>query len=163
VPGDLLLAGRVGKPHGLSGEVYVDRISDDPRRFEPGSQLIHEDGRVLTIAAVRPHGDRFLVRFEDVDDRNAAERLRGALYVPAAERRALDEDEYWPDDLIGMEVVDVSGARLGTVTDVRGTGAQDLLVVDGRSFVPMVKEIVRDVDVEARVIAIDPPEGLIGS
>lgn len=157
----LLLAGQIGKPHGLSGEVYVIRISDDPRRFQPGSRLLRSDGTELVIVSARPHRDRFLVRFEGVDSRTAAESLRGPLYVPGTERRDLEEDEYWPDDLVGCTVVTVSGKSAGIVSDVTGNAAQDLLVLDSGALIPMVKEIVMAVDLETRTITVDPPEGLL--
>lgn len=160
----MLLAGKIGKPHGLGGDVYVEQISDDPRRFEPGSRLIHEDGRELLVARARPHRDRFLVTFEGYRSREEAEGLRGALFVPDEEVRSLGEDEYWPDDLIGCTVLDPDGGRLGEVTGISLGAAQDLLEVlteKGERLVPLVKEIVTDVDVTARRVAIDPPEGLL--
>ena len=160
-----MLAGQIGKPHGLGGEVYVVRISDDPRRFEPGSQLLHEDGRALVVAAARAHRDRFLVSFEGFDDREAAETLRGALFVPAEEARELEAGEFWEHDLEGLEVVLAqTGEVVGTVSYVLPGAAQDLLVVDtdaGERLVPLVGEIVTEVDVEAGRVSIAPPEGLL--
>lgn len=144
----------------MAGEVYVVRISDDPARFEVGAHLLHEDGRTLVIETARAHRDRFLIRFEGISTRTEAERLRGALYIDASDRRLLGSDEYWPDDLVGCTVTDISGHGFGTVTDVTSNPAQDLLVVDGKHFVPMVKEIVVEVDVSRSRIIIDPPEGL---
>lgn len=160
----MLLAGKIGKPHGLAGEVYVERISDDPRRFEPGSRLIHEDGRELAVARARPHRDRFLVLFEGFSSREEAEALRGALFVPDGEIRDLAEDEYWPDDLVGSAALDTLGRQLGTVTGVVGGPAQDLLQIDtdnGERLVPLVKEIVVSVDIDAKTLTLDPPEGLL--
>ena len=160
----MLLAGQIGKPHGLAGEVYVVVISDDPRRFESGSTLHHSDGRTLVVERARAHADRFLVKFEGVDDRPAAESLRGALYVPDEDVRRLDEDEYWYDDLVGCMVVRSTGDEIGTVRSVLERPAQDLLEVDtprGPRLIPIVKEIVVDVDTKTRRIVIDPPEGLL--
>lgn len=122
--------------------------------------MIHEDGRTLTIETARAHHDRLLVKFVEIPDRTAAEQARGPLYVDAGDRRDLDPDEFWPDDLIGCRVVDTGGVDHGEVTDVSSNAAQDLLVVDGRYHVPMVKELVVEVDIEHRVITVDPPEGL---
>ncbi|MFN2587160.1 MAG: ribosome maturation factor RimM [Actinomycetota bacterium] len=161
----LLLAGQIGKPHGLGGEVYVIRISDDPRRFEPGSTLRHEDGRALTIESARDHRNRLLVKFEGVDGRTEAETLRGALYVEESEVRELASGEFWERDLEGLAAVHArTGAALGTVAYVRPGPAQDLLVLDtpaGERLVPFVEAIVTGVDVEAGRVTIDPPEGLL--
>lgn len=159
----MLLAGEVGKPHGLAGEVYVVVISDDPRRFEPGAVLQHEDGRALTIERARAHGERFIVKFDEIDDREMAEGLRGPLYVPSTAARSLEDDEFWTDDLVGCAVMSRTGAELGTVARIVPGTAQDLLevaTVTGTRLVPAVKAIVVEVDPAARRIVVDPPEGL---
>lgn len=160
----MLLAGEIGKAHGIKGEVYVMRISDDPRRFEPGSRLVHADGRTLTVESSRPHRDRFLVKFEEASTRPAAEGLRGRLYVTEDERRDLGDGEFWIDDVVGAHAVLASGESAGTITAVIPGVAHDLLEVataHGARLVPLVKEIVVDVDVVARRVTIDPPEGLM--
>lgn len=140
------------------------RISDDPKRWEPGSLLKHEKGRDLVVEAARGHRDRFLVTFEGVETRSEAELLRGALYVAEEEKRELEEDEYWLQDLVGCRVETVDGDAIGEVVDVIEAPAQDLLVVstpDGERYVPMVKEIVPSVDVAARTVTVAPPDGLL--
>jgi 16S rRNA processing protein RimM len=159
----MLLAGEVGKPHGLAGEVYVVVISDDPQRFQPGSQLHRDDGSTLVVATSRAHGDRFLVRFEGTDTREQAMFLRGPLFVPGEETRTLEDDEFWHDDLVGCAVV-VGEVPVGTVTGVLSGPMQDLLKIDttnGERLVPLVKPIVVKVDTGARRILLDPPEGLL--
>lgn len=158
-----LLAGEIGKPHGISGEVYVVPISDDPRRFQTGSTLLWED-RSLVVEATRPHGNRFLVKFEGIETRDQAETLRGPLYVPIEEARSLEEGEFWQHDLVGCEVVSSDGQPAGAVTQVVTGAAHDLLVVatsKGERMVPLVKDIVVSVDPEARTIVVDPPAGLL--
>lgn len=160
----MLLAGQIGKPHGIAGEVYVIRISDDPDRFSPGTSLVHEDGRELIVESTRPHRDRFLVKFEGIDTRSRAERLRGGLYVRLEEVRALETDEFWPHDLVGSEVITSEGRPIGKITEVRPGSAHDLLIVDteaGERMIPAVKAIVTSVDVGAHRITIDPPAGLL--
>ena len=160
----MLLAGQAGKPHGLAGDVYVVPISDDPRRFEPGSKLLREDGSTLVIESVRRHTNRFLVKFEGVESRDAAEKVRGPLFVSEEDVRVLDEDEFWPHELEGAEVVDRAGERVGTVTRLVPGAAQDLLAVEterGERLVPLVKEIVSSVDVAGGRVTIDPPAGLL--
>jgi 16S rRNA processing protein RimM len=161
---ELLLAGEAGKPHGVGGEVHVVRISDDPTRFEPGSRLVHADGRELVIETARPHGNRLLVKFEQVDDRDAAGSLRGALYVPSSATRTLEPGEFWSHRIVGCEVRTVAGTEIGRVAEVVPGPAQDLMRVatpDGERLIPMVEAIVVEVDMDARVVTIDPPEGLI--
>lgn len=140
-------------------------LSDDPRRFEEGAQLTHEDGRVFVVAGSRPHKrDRLLVKFEGIDSRDQAEKLRGPLYAPPGEARELEPDEYWPRDLIGCEVVDQEGRRLGQVGAVVPSVGQDLLEVitpTGPGLVPLVKPIVTAVDLDGRRITVDPPAGLL--
>lgn len=160
----MLLAGEVGKPHGLAGDVYVVVISDDPGRFDPGSVLHTEAGDRLTIEQARRHGDRFLVKFEGCDTRADAERLRGPLYVAAEQARALDDDEYWHDDLVGLAVVSPDGSEVGRVAAVVSGPAQDLLDVTtpaGSRLVPVVKEIVVSIDVDGGRVVVDPPAGLL--
>lgn len=160
----MLLAGEVGKPHGTAGEVYVLRISDDPHRFDAGARLWHADGRELVVEESRTHRDRLLIKFEGIETRDAAATLRGGLFVRAQDRRELDDSEFWVGDLVGSSVVLPNGASVGRVKDVITGEAQDLLVVEteaGERMVPLVKEIVTEVDVDSRRVVVDPPEGLL--
>jgi 16S rRNA processing protein RimM len=160
----MLLAGEIGKPHGLTGEVYVVPISDDPRRFQPGATLIHHDGTALVVESARAHGNRFLVKFANVDGRVEAERLRGSLFVRVEETRALEQDEFWPHELSGCNVSLTNGESVGRIVRVVPGAAQDLLLVatkGGERLVPAVKDIVIDVDVRQRRVVIDPPAGLL--
>jgi 16S rRNA processing protein RimM len=105
-----------------------------------------------------------LVKFEGSTSRDDAERLRGPLYVSATDVRNLEDDEYWPHDLIGCSVSGRDGGAIGEVVRVVPGAAQDLLVVrtdGGEKLIPMVKEIVVDVDLGKRSLTIDPPEGLL--
>jgi 16S rRNA processing protein RimM len=163
-PPEVLLVGRVGKPHGLDGEVYVMPISDDPGRFSAGSELRHERAGALVVASARRHRNRLLVRFDGIATRSAAESLRGALYVEPGQLRELSPHEYWEHELIGCTVVDRAGAEVGRVERIVAGAAQDLLAVGtarGDRLVPAVREFVVQVDVEARRIVIDPPAGLL--
>jgi 16S rRNA processing protein RimM len=142
----------------------VLRISDDPARFEPGARLIHASGRELVVAGSRPHHDRLLVTFEGIESRTEAEELRGALYVTPADLRALEDDEFWEHDLAGCDVVLANGHLVGRTVRVIKAPAQDLLVVAtsaGERLVPVVKEVVVDVNIDDRRITIDPPAGLL--
>lgn len=139
-------------------------VSDDPDRFAPGARLIHEDGRELVVQGFRRHRNRLLVRFEGVSSREGAEGLRGAVFVTSADLRTLEKGEFWEHDLIGCRIYDVSGEDLGAVESVRPGPAQDLLVVStarGERLVPVVREIVVEVDPDARRVVIEAPPGLL--
>lgn len=155
--GDRLVVGRIGRAHGLRGEVAVRFSSNRPERSAPGA-VLHVDDRELVIATSRPHQDRVLVRFEDVDDRTAAEALQGRELTadPLGDEVELDDDELWIHEVVGAEVHDRSGTVLGRVVAVEANPAHDLLVLDGGALVPMVF-VVEQRD---RVLVVDPPEGL---
>jgi 16S rRNA processing protein RimM len=157
-PGERLVVGRVGRAHGLRGEVAVTFTSNRPERAEPGSVLYGGD-RKLVIEASRPHQGRMLVQFAGVDDRTAAERLLGVELTadPLAGDVELDDDELWVHEVVGAEVVDRAGTRVGRVTAVEANPAHDLLVLDGGTLVPMVF-VVEQRD---GVLVIDPPDGLL--
>lgn len=160
------LVGRVGRPHGVRGEVGVAVRTDAPdERFTVGAQLAAGDGRVLTVSSVRPHAGRLLVRFEGVDDRVGAEALRGTLLTVDVRTLAPieDPDEFHDHELEGLLVVDTTGAELGTVREVLHNPGGDLLVIatePGEVLVPFVREIVPDVDLAGRRVVLQPPEGL---
>jgi 16S rRNA processing protein RimM len=148
----------------MAGEVYVWRLSDDPMRFAPGARLMHANGREMVVESARVHRDRLLVKFAGSDSREEAEMLRGELFVRPTDVRDLGPDEFWPHDLVGCDVVLVDGRLVGRVLSVTGGPAQDLLTVStslGDRLIPLVQAIVVEVDVGARRILIDPPEGLL--
>ena len=156
----LLEVGRVVKPHGLRGEVVVRFVSNRPERLRAGEQMSVEmpDGSTpsqasLEVASIRPQRDCFLVLFGGVDDRDGAERLRGALLFAEA---IDDADALFVHDLVGAEVFDTNGERKGRVTAVEANPASDLLVVDDNAYVPARFVVSHS---QGRVV-IDAPEGL---
>ena len=150
-----LEVGRVGRAHGLRGEVVVKPITNRSERFRTGAELYLDDDRPVTIATSRPLKDTFVVRFDGVTDRNGAEALRGKLLTAAPIEG--DADELWAHDVIGAEVHDRAGALLGRVVAVEANPAHDLLVLDNDALVPVVF-VVSHGD---GVIVVDPPEGLL--
>ena len=163
-----MVVGRVGKPHGLRGEVTVEVRTDEPdRRFAVGTTLRAERPQgsaaawpALTVAGTRWHQSTLLVRFEELPDRTTAEAARGLVLhadVPADESPE-DPDEFYDHQLIGLTAYDVDGTVLGEVTGLVHGGAQDLLAVkavDGRDT------LVPEVDVVGgRVVVADRP-GLV--
>lgn len=175
-PGDHLevVVGRVGKPHGLRGEVTVDVRTDEPeRRFSLGATLRAEPARgsasqlrSLTVASTRWHQGVLLAGFEELPDRDAAETARGTLLhaTIATDATPDDPEEFYAHQLVGLAAYDVDGAHLGEVTALT-TGAQDLLTVrtpDGRdTLVPFVSALVPEVDVAGGRLVIADRPGLV--
>jgi 16S rRNA processing protein RimM len=158
-PGDRLVVGRIGRAHGLHGEVAVTFSSNRPERTAPGA-VLYAGERELVVVAARPHQGRMLVRFAGVEDRTAAERLLGVELTAdplAGAADVLVDDELWVHEVVGAEVVDRAGASVGRVTAVEANPAHDLLVLEGGVLVPMVF-VVEQRD---GVLVIDPPDGLL--
>ncbi|MDO9458014.1 ribosome maturation factor RimM [Nocardioides sp.] len=169
-----VVVGRVGKPHGIRGEVTVDVRSDEPdRRFADGAALRVEaprgsafSHRTLTVERSRWHQTTLLVAFAEIADRNEAETARGVVLhaMVSADEVPDDPDEYYDHQLVGLAVHDVDGTLIGEVTGLVH-GAQDLLAVrsvDGRdTLVPFVSALVPEVDLPGgRVVVADRP-GLV--
>jgi 16S rRNA processing protein RimM len=171
-----VVIGRIGKPHGLRGELTVELRTDEPeRRFAAGTTVrVERPGgaaapwSALTVAATRWHQSTLLVRFDEVLDRTAAESARGLLLhmsVPPDESPD-DPDEFYDHQLVGLSAEDLDGSSLGEVTAVLH-GAQDLLQIrtpDGRdALVPFVSALVPEVDLAGgRVVVADRP-GLVAA
>jgi len=168
-PGDLLLVGRVARAHGNRGQIIVNPETDfAEERFRVGQVLlVGPAGRPAPrrIAAVRFHQGRPVVALEGVATMNDAEALAGAdLWIPASGLPPLPAGTFYRHDLVGCEVRDVGDAIVGRVTDVHGPIERSHLVVGGERgevLIPLVDHICVRVDPEARVIVIDPPEGLL--
>jgi 16S rRNA processing protein RimM len=164
-----LVVGRIGRPHGLRGEVTVDVRTDDPDdRFAPGTVLATDPAAAgpLVVEQARWHSGTLLVRFEGSDDRTTAAELRGTMLV--IDSKSLpptdDPEEFRDHELIGLTVVTVEGAEVGVLREIRHAG-QDLLVVKrpvgDEALVPFVTAIVPEVDVTGGRIVINPPPGLL--
>ncbi|SBT53189.1 ribosome maturation factor RimM [Micromonospora auratinigra] len=176
----LLVVGRIGKPHGIRGEVTVEVRTDEPEaRFTPGAVLRTDPGVVpsepgawrvpaeLTVESARWHQGRLLVVFAGVADRNVAEALRNTLLSVDSGEVAPPEDpeEFHDHQLVGLAVVTPSGERLGEVARIDHAPASDLLVLrrpEGRTaLIPFVKAIVPEVDLVGGRVVVDPPGGLL--
>ena len=149
---ELLEVGIVGKAHGLRGEVMVKLTTDRTERVQPGA-VLHAADVVLTIGRSRPHQNGYLVLFDGVDDREAAEALRGAVLSAAP---LDDPDALWVHELIGAAVVELDGTSRGRVEAVQENPASDLLVLESGALVPLTFVVqLRD-----DVVVIEPPPGL---
>lgn len=168
-----LVVGRVAKAHGVTGEVVVDIRTDDPlARFAAGNTLRGRPSRggverTFVVQSVREHGGRLLIRFAGVDDRGAADALRGTLFlVDVADLPPIeDPDEFYDHQLEGLAVRTVDGADIGVVTEVLHTPAGELLAIKRiggtELLVPFVSAIVTSVSLADKTVEIDPPDGLL--
>ena len=155
-PPGFLEIGRIGRPHGVRGEMTVSLTTDRTERVAVGSRWWVRD-REMTVEAARPHQGRYLVRLTGIEDRDAAAALTGARIYAAPITGAVDEDVIWAHEVIGAEVVDREGRAHGRVVALEANPAHDLLVLESGALVPMVFVVEHR---GARVI-VDPPEGLL--
>lgn len=169
-----LIVGHVNKPHGRKGEVFVWTLTDHPESsFAPGVVLSMgdesgkiQDGRpTLRIEASRPFRKGLLVRFQSCSTRNHAEELRGCYLLRSTEElQGRDEDELFYHELLDLRVITVDGTELGRVREVYELKPAHMLEVRGAAkplMIPFLKDIVVGVDLDAGVLTIDPPEGLL--
>lgn len=149
----LLEVGRITKAHGLAGQVLVVLSSDRTSRLDRGSVLSTERGP-LTVESSSRHQDRWIVKFAEIDGRDAAETWRGTVL----EAEPIDDegDELWVHELVGAAVVLPDGSPVGTVSAVEANPASDLLVLESGALVPVVFVTAH----EPGRVTIDPPEGL---
>jgi 16S rRNA processing protein RimM len=166
---DLVAIAKVVKSRGLRGEAVAEILTDYPERFERTEEVVAllPGGirRRLKIENYWFQKDRVVLKFADVASVEDADALRGAeICVPEADAVDLEEGEFFDWQLAGCEVVDVSGERLGTVKELMRTGGTEILVVEGEGreyLIPFAGAICPEVDVEAKKIVVDPPEGLL--
>jgi 16S rRNA processing protein RimM len=148
--GELVFVGRVGRPHGVDGAFVVEDASDDPRRFEVGAGLFVDGERATITLARRVSGGRPAVKL----DRPAR---RGAdLSVARDELPPPDEGSYYVADLVGLEVIEEGGPRLGAVVDVLPGVANDVLELDSGVLLPLVEDCIREVQLPQRRVVVAP-------
>ncbi len=165
-----VVVARIGRPHGLRGEVSVEVRTDDPEgRLAPGTTVRTEPASAgpLTIVDGRVHSGRLLLSFEGYADRDAVEGLRGVLIVGEVDpaERLDDPDEFHDSQLVGLAVRTLLGEPVGELAEVLHLPGQDVLAVrrpDGTEvLVPFVAAMVPTVDLDAGEVVLDPPPGLL--
>ncbi|SMF83172.1 ribosome maturation factor RimM [Streptomyces sp. Amel2xC10] len=165
-----LVVARIGRAHGVKGEVTVEVRTDEPElRLAPGAVLATDPAAAgpLTIETGRVHSGRLLLRFAGVADRTAAEALRNTLLIAEVDPEELpeEEDEYYDHQLMDLDVVTADGVEVGRITEISHLPSQDLFIVerpDGSEvMIPFVSEIVAEIDLEEQRAVITPPPGLI--
>jgi 16S rRNA processing protein RimM len=165
---DRIPVGYVRRPHGIRGDVVVRGLVDDATsKFIVGASfLTNEDPpALLTVGSVAPLKGDFRIHFDEVSDRNRSERLQGMhVTLPSDQRRQLEDDEWWPEDLVGCLVVDTEGNEIATVREVIIGDAQDRLAVEAKdgskAEIPFVEALVLKVDIANDEIIVDIPLGL---
>lgn len=145
--------------------MVVDVDTDRPHhRFEVGARLLLSDRSALTVARYEATDRSPLVTFAEIGDRETAESYRGSpLFIEPWQRRELEPDEFWPDELVGFEVLNPDGDRIGVVAGLEVGAAQDRLVVDTGDtavMVPFVAALVPEIDREGRRVIVDLPPGI---
>lgn len=166
---DVVIA-RIVKARGIRGEVACDMETDFPERFQTLDRVtvLMPDERRLALALENHwfHKDRVILKFEGYDTMTAAEELVGGrLVISEADSLELEEDEFYEYQVVGADVIAITGEKIGIVTRLMRTGGTDLLVIEGEGkreiLVPFANDICTEVDVDARRITINPPEGLL--
>lgn len=162
-----LVVGQVVKPHGVRGEVAVEMLTDFPGRFSLLEKvyLDENDPRPVALEGVRFHKGRALLKLGGYDDRTAVEKLRGeAILVPIDQAMPLEPDQYYQEDLIGLEVWTTDEEYLGAVVEILETGANDVFVVHGdrgEILLPAIPDVVQWIDLEENRMVVELMEGLI--
>ncbi len=166
-----IIVGRVRRPHGIRGEVRVEILTDYPERLVQHDFLYlappqsPDEVEQYPFESVRPHKGILLVKLGGVDERDAAEELRGMLVqVPFEEAVPLEEGEYYHFQLIGMDVETETGEWLGRVAEVIATGAHDVYVVRGprgEVLLPAIEDVILELNTEARKMVVRPLPGML--
>jgi 16S rRNA processing protein RimM len=144
---DLVVVGRVGKPHGLDGSFFVERASEDLDRFAVGA-VLHVEGKPARVEASKRSGGRPVIRLDRAAPRGAELAVRREALPPTG------EGEYYVFQLVGLTVQEETGAELGRVSDVAPGVANDVLELDSGVLLPLVEDCVREVDLERGRIVI---------
>jgi 16S rRNA processing protein RimM len=147
---DVVLVGRVGRPHGVDGAFVVERASEDPGRFAVGAELLVDGSPARVVDSRQVGGRRRAIKLDRPVERGAE------LTVRRDALPALPDDSYYVADLIGMEVLDEHGRSAGVVRDVLPGPANDVLELDGGRLLPLVEDCVREVDLAGRRILLNP-------
>ncbi len=171
IPAGHFAVGQIVGVHGLRGELKVESHTDFPERFAPGETLlVGYDLQEIELLSVRPHKGKLLMCVAGIQDRSAAERLRGQwLFVREEDVKELDKDTYWVHDIVGLEVITEDGRKLGIIKEVLFTGANEVYVIAALSTVnrgrdillPAIADVVQSVDIEKGIMVVRLMPGLM--
>lgn len=169
---ELIAVARIAKVRGIRGEVAADLLTDFPERFDGLAELISVtatgERKTLSIEKSWLHGGRVILKFAGYDSPEAAKALVGReLAVPETDAVELEEDEFYDWELVDCRVETIDGREVGRVREVLHTGAAPVLVVRDETtaarehLIPLAESICVEIDTEAKLIRVDPPEGLL--
>ncbi len=168
MPPEYLIIARTVSPHGVRGEVNVQVLSDFPERFKQIKQVFLGPTYLRKVVLhAQQAGRKALFRFEGIDTVEQAETLRGLLVqVPLTEATALTKDEFYWHQIVGLEVEDTAGNKLGRLVDILRTGANDVYVVDpgeGKKevLIPAIEDVVKQIDLVGERMIVEPLPGLL--
>lgn len=159
---ELLQAGKIVNTHSLKGEVRIYPYCDSAE-FLCEVKKMYIDNEAYTVASARVHKGQALIRFKGIDHINKAEPLVGKLVYFKKKDVPLEEGQYYIDDIIGLEVIDIdNGITYGKVVNVFPTGANDVFEVKGEKtyYVPKIDDVIKEIDLDNGKIVIRPLEGL---
>ena len=163
---DLIVVGAIAGAYGVNGEVRVKSFCAQPMDIETYSPLTDDTGKTYSLAIIRPSKNALIARIAEISTKEAADALKGVqLFAQRSQLPALPDDEFYHLDLIGLDVFDTGGTSLGTVKSVLNHGAADLLELHilgeaSTILLPFTQAVVPTVDLKARKIIADPPDGL---
>lgn len=164
-----LRIGKIVNTHGIKGEVRVIPLTDDISRFERLEHAFLDDEKLMKvdIEYVKYHKNFVIVKFKGLDNINDVEKYKDIYMLVDRENAIkLPEDAYFVCDIIGIEVKDINGSNLGAITDVISTGSNDVYVVkkdSGELLVPALKSVVKEIDIDKKIMIVELPEGLVNS
>lgn len=164
---EFLVIGKLGRPHGIHGEILMVVYTDFPERIQPDvTFFVGLHYQPIKLIKRRPHTRGILVTFEDYRAREKIAELRNQLvYVRTSDRPALDQGEYYHHQLLGLEVVDENNKVLGSLSSILETGANEVYIVRDQSgaeiLVPAIDSVILDIDLEHKQIRVHLPSGLL--
>ncbi len=165
-PDRSIAVGKITRAHGVKGEVAVLVLSEVEDRFAPDAVVYLENGRGLTVEDSRPHRGRLIVKFREIPDRDAAQKVFGSyLMVPESDVPELPEGAYWPHELEGCEVVTEEGRSLGVIREIIHTPANDVwsaVAYGVETLLPALRDVVVSVDVASKRVVVREVPGLTG-
>ncbi|MEI7846041.1 MAG: ribosome maturation factor RimM [Chloroflexota bacterium] len=164
-----LAVGTLRRSHGIRGDIVLDVLTDFPERLEPGTLIyVGDKKQPLKITRRRPHNEGLILGLEGISNsEQAAKYSAKTIYVPAENRPALPEGEYYHHQILGLKVVDENGVDLGILTEIIETGANDVYVVTKEDrvvrdvLIPALKHVLLDVNLETRIMKVHLLPGLL--